>query len=333
MERTPTEEMLRFGAEALLARLEALVQEAEGVRKAEEIECVHRMRVASRRLRSALTLFADCLPPKRQVEWRRQIRRITRALGAARDTDVQVAFLETFAAGLTNPAHRPGIHRLLLRLRQRRQMLQPPVLAALDHLEKSRTLDRMAQTLRRLVARVPGSQSPTASPALLDQAYLATSRRLEEMLAYRPYVSQPERVAELHALRIAAKRLRYTMEVFAPLYDGALKPPLQVVRKVQELLGEIHDCDVWEQFLPRFLEEERQRTEEYFGHTRALRRLLPGLLYLQQERQRAREERYREFVTFWSELEAQGAWSTLEHTLSTGAPALADEGRGAGEGG
>ena len=77
-----------FGAEALLGRLQELTKEIEGVRAAEDIEYIHRMRVASRRMRAAFALFESCLPRKRQADWQLEIKRITRALGAARDLDV-----------------------------------------------------------------------------------------------------------------------------------------------------------------------------------------------------------------------------------------------------
>lgn len=85
-----------FGAETLWAQLEALTQEMPGVRLAEDSECVHRMRVATRRLRTRLALFAPCLPEKRIAGWRKRIRRLTIVLGAARDTDVQQAYVQRF---------------------------------------------------------------------------------------------------------------------------------------------------------------------------------------------------------------------------------------------
>ena len=65
-----------FGADALQAQLEALARETDGVRASEDIEFVHRMRVASRRLRGTLSIFTPCLPRKRVEGWTRAIRRI-----------------------------------------------------------------------------------------------------------------------------------------------------------------------------------------------------------------------------------------------------------------
>ena len=82
-----------FGVQRLLPLLDAFSKEIDGVKTAQDIEHIHRMRVASRRLRAALPLFASCFPEKKYQQWMEEIRKVTRALGEARDTDVQIAFL------------------------------------------------------------------------------------------------------------------------------------------------------------------------------------------------------------------------------------------------
>ena len=152
--------------------------------------------------------------------------------------------------------------------------------------------------------------------------------RLKALQAYAPYVQQPERSAELHAMRIAAKRLRYTMQAYASFYPDALKEPVRTARAIQTLLGDIHDCDVWARDLPQFLEEERHRTLGYFGHAEPFAPLVPGILALQHNRQQYRMPCYQKFVTFWHEVQEQGVWErlrqTLEGTESTSVNARAD---------
>lgn len=318
MDGKPDQSYYLFGAEALLKRLQALVQEIPGVRQGEDIECIHRMRVASRRLRSALPLFADCLPGKRAQEWLRDVRRITRALGSARDTDVQVDFVAGFLEAATDDRYRPGIERLLLRLRQKRAGLQAAVIAALDRFEADHVAAEMAQVLRQTIVQARLQRVESVSPLLFQEAAAAIALRLEEMLAYESCIPHPERIEELHAMRIAAKRLRYTMEVFAPAYPGELKDPLRMVRDAQEMLGAIHDCDVWVAYLPQFLEEERARTVAYFGRARAMARLVPGIHYLQEERRRTRSTTYKQFVEFWKQVREKKAWDELHVLLQAG---------------
>jgi CHAD domain-containing protein len=319
MKDTPTDHYCLFGIEALRERLPALTQEIAGVRAAEDIEYIHRMRVASRRLRAALTLFEACLPRKRFAVWEPQIKRITRALGAARDTDVQIDVLQKFLADTPDKKLQPGIKRLLLRLKQQRAQLQIKVIRALDELDNSRVIDEMTDTLHAMFvqARLQQAAEPSAEtlPEMYQRAGQAITLNLEQMLAYAVYVHQPDRVAELHAMRIAAKHLRYTLEIFAPLYDDQMKKPIKVVKEMQEMLGDIHDCDVWIVYAPQFLEEERERTRDYFGDARTARRFTPGVLALQADRQRRRDERYAEFVKFWERPQQAELWDRLREVL------------------
>lgn len=305
-----------FGAKALLNRVQNVAKEIDGVRKAEDIECIHDMRVATRRMRSALALFNKCLPEKSAKKWNKTMRRVTRALGTARDTDVQMDFLQNFVDNLTESRYRPGIQRLLLRLRQHRDAAQKKVMDAMDELELSGVLDEMGGTLRRMRVRARMNFVDEGSPHVYQQAYLTISLRLEDMLAYEIYVNQPDRIEELHAMRIAAKRLRYTMEVFGPLYKSDFKQLLKSVKKIQTILGDIHDCDVWIDYLPKFLEEEKARTIEYYGHSRPINRLRTGILYLQQEQEKRRMGLYQEFVEDWQGVQNQNLWDDLLKLLS-----------------
>ena len=121
-------------------------------------------------------------------------------------------------------------------------------------------------------------------------------------------------------MRIAAKRLRYLMQALAPLYPDELAEPVQASRLCQTRLGDIHDCDMWIDTLPRFLEEEQARTLAYFGNTTPFEPLRSGILALHHNRQQQRSQNYREFVTFWEQLQAQGVWERLRQTLAAPHP-------------
>ncbi|MCL4561900.1 MAG: CHAD domain-containing protein [Chloroflexi bacterium] len=313
MSQKPDEGVCVFGALVLTRYLKALRQEIDGVRKAEDIEYIHRMRVASRRFRDALPLFSSCLPQRKYPGWNKQVRLITRALGGARDTDVGLAALIRFYDAISNPLDKPGIRRLILRLRQKRTKFQQKVISALDSLETSKALDEIEKHLEPLLDRQ--NQTYLYTPMLYQHGYQAITSRLASFLNYETYVEKPECIEELHAMRIASKHLRYTMEVFATLYPGELKDPIQTSRKNQDLLGEIHDSDVWIAFLPGFIEQERLATQEFYGHLRGFRRLIPGILAYQEDRQQAREQFYADFVAFWRQQKEQKIWENLSAAI------------------
>lgn len=302
-----------FGAGILLKNLSALEQEFEGVRKGEDIEAIHRMRVASRRLRAALPLFGPVVAAKKYEGWTDQIRGLTRALGEARDSDVQIEHLHDYVLSLPPGPTRPGARRLLLRLRQRRQRLQQAVGKALDDVVKSSVLMEMERKLRPILDGIDGTPR---SLALCRMAWDSIREKLQLFLYYEPFIQQAEDKEELHAMRIAAKRLRYTMEIFSPLFESELKPYLKVMRQVQEMLGDIHDCDVWMVYLPRFEERERLRTLRYFGNERPFRRLLPGLEAYMGDRSAARDKTYAEFLKSWQAWRRDGLWDRLINEVS-----------------
>ncbi len=79
---------------------------------------------------------------------------------------------------------------------------------------------------------------------LADSLQRIVDTRLVELCAFMPGVQDPRRVSELHDMRIAAKRLRYILEITGPCFGPYAKTATRLVKDVQDLLGEIHDCDV-----------------------------------------------------------------------------------------
>jgi len=315
-------EVCLFASEALTKRVWALLDEAAGVRENRDPECLHRMRVASRRLRNALSLFGGCFPEEERKRWEKEARNVGRALGEARDADVQAASVAALVKNLGDRRLRPGAERLLLRLKQRRERLQPKVLRALDELEESELKNGFPEALRGLSARMRLSLPEPAEgmKTVRDAAVELLVRRAVELEAFQPVADHPERVEELHAMRIAVKRLRYTLEIFRSLFDGETEPVLETLKKLQDLLGEVHDCDVWIEFLPLFLEKERRRTFRYFGHERPMARLRPGIGFLLEEFRRRRGERFEEFRDFWRKNQEAVGWKGFARNLGRGVP-------------
>ncbi len=82
-------------------------------------------------------------------------------------------------------------------------------------------------------------QAPTGK-----NARIIAKVRLEELYSWDAYVDNPYYIQELHNLRIAAKRLRYTLEVFEDVLPEACKPIVKELEQIQEELGALHDSDV-----------------------------------------------------------------------------------------
>ena len=103
-------------ARIVAVRAREVADHAHDVLDVADIERVHDMRVATRRLRAALEIFEPCFPPKELGAALAQVKAIADALGERRDRDVTIAALEGFAAGMPAP-DRPGVQTLIERVR------------------------------------------------------------------------------------------------------------------------------------------------------------------------------------------------------------------------
>ncbi len=298
----------------LRGQLDALIEQVHGVRENQDIEPVHQARVASRRMRAALRMFGDCFDAKTAGPWRKRIRKLTKGLGRARDLDVHITFLDGFLAGLgeQDRRHRPGVERLRLRLRQQRDAIQPKVIRTLEALQKGNFLAEMAGELEKELFQLRHGGVSLQSPCAFERAAGHIHQRREDVLSHERALSDPADVDGHHQMRIDAKRFRYTMEICDPVYEGQLGPVIKAIKKVQSLLGDIHDCDVWIVDVQEFMDRERARTIEYFGHHGPFNRLKPGLELLVEERRRHRQEAFARLLEHWRRLNEEYLWDTLE---------------------
>jgi CHAD domain-containing protein len=270
-------------------------------------EHVHQLRVATRRARAALDIFALCLPPKVCKRARRQLRELRRAAGAARDWDV---FLLALAERQRKPAakHRPGLDFLAGYALSRR-------LAAQDHL-LSVGQDHPFASDRLLAETVCAVHKPHEDPAvreLIDLARPALGGLLKELDAAAG--RDLHDYAHLHRVRIIGKRLRYAMEVFADCFAPAFKEELYpAVEEMQEILGNANDSHVAVGRLAELCDRVRAMMKEQ------AKRLLPGiegLLRFHKERLPREREQFEKWWAHWCRTGGEAAFVAL---LKTPAP-------------
>ena len=211
--------------------LEHLQRNEAGVIANRGPEYVHQARVALRRLRSATKLFAPVLPPAMVAVYDEAWRALANALGAARNWDVFVG--ETLPPFLASfPADRDALR--LHREGKRRAKLAQQTAAKLFSLpEYSRLLLSFSAALFNLPTEAGTSLADFA------RARLAKRARSARQLAQRHQSLIP---AERHRMRINFKKLRYTLEFFAPLLNGKrVRPYLAALGQLQDELGMIND--------------------------------------------------------------------------------------------
>lgn len=133
---TPWEPYAAAGARIVRVRAKELFAQSDGVLDTSDIERVHDMRVATRRLRAVLEIFAPCFPPAQHKSVLRDVKALADALGERRDPDVHIEAMEAFADAVTT-AQRPGVERLVQRLRERQAAGNVKLAAALEEAEES----------------------------------------------------------------------------------------------------------------------------------------------------------------------------------------------------
>ena len=128
----PFEPYTLAAARVVRVRTGELFDHAEGVLDTSDIERVHDMRVASRRLRAVLEIFAPCFPQGDFKTVLRDVKALADALGERRDPDVHIEDMEAFARTV-QAANRPGVEALVARLRERQARGNEALAASLEH--------------------------------------------------------------------------------------------------------------------------------------------------------------------------------------------------------
>ena len=140
----------RFGdaaAASVEVRAAEVFEHLDGVLDTGDIERVHDMRVATRRLRSVLEVFAACFPKKERKTLLREVKELADVLGERRDPDVAIASLEQVAAELGAEA-RAGIEGLADDFRAEQREGNELLAAALERVREARLEERLAELAR-----------------------------------------------------------------------------------------------------------------------------------------------------------------------------------------
>lgn len=230
----PTDTIGHVALAVLRRQFGTLLAKEPGTRLGDDIEELHDMRVASRRLRAAVALFGEALPVEAE-RLRPELAWLGQTIGAVRDLDVQLAQLDEWVAAAPEPDKEP-LSRLRELLVSERKHARAEMLQALDSARYERFVRRFGAMLRsRTGSRTDLALS--AAPDLVERRH----RALRKAMRRARRDGEP---ASYHRLRIVAKRFRYALEFLADVYPSETK---QVVRRtvaLQDTLGAYQDATV-----------------------------------------------------------------------------------------
>jgi CHAD domain-containing protein len=245
-----------------------------------DTENVHQLRVFSRRAAAVMEIFDESLPRRRGRWMQKQVKRVRKASGEARDFDV---LLLRWAERLQRaPSGETAL--VLEEIKRRRSAAQKPVERILEKLDKK----KFGRRIEKLIKRIRNS----GGKGNCGQEF-ACMARLSLAKLVGPYLDAGDAnladAEALHAFRIQGKQVRYAMEIFAGAFDEDFRQQLYpIVADLQDRLGAINDHVTARTYLTTWHDE----SDSY-----SLRQALETALALEQ---RAFDESRQDFLNWWT---------------------------------
>jgi CHAD domain-containing protein len=216
--------------------------------RAGDVTSVHQARVATRRLREALPLITRGSSLRKH---RRRVRRLTRALGPVRELDVALLTLDEFddtqatarsRSGRQAEVPRAGVVSLQQAIRQERTRIQVDMRRTIDRTRLPKLSEKLVAAARKRDKESPGPR--TVDPKQLAAARDRAARRAERLRMKIENAAAIYLADRLHEVRIAAKKLRYALEIVRDLSRSRATARILTLKRAQDLLGRIHDLEV-----------------------------------------------------------------------------------------
>ncbi len=260
----PDDPMTEAGRKILWFHFQRMVAHEPGTRLGDDIEELHDMRVATRRMRAAFWIFGDSFDQEIMQPFLKGLKRTGRALGPVRDLDVFRAKIQVYLDTL--PPERQGeLDPLLAAWEKQRATAREHMLTHLD----GKGYARFTESFGELLQTPGGTGHPIREAGSEPIPYrvrhvapVAVFERLAAVRAYDEWVSIPSPALDrLHSLRIAFKRFRYALEFFAEVLGPEANDIIRQVKAMQDHLGDLQDAVVASGLLRDFL------TWGTWGHT------------------------------------------------------------------
>jgi len=278
----------------------------------EDPEGVHDMRVLSRRLRSTITDFRPyfgegSLP-------RAKIRAIADKLGDVRDEDVALMALEELASKAKGKAAE-GIELVAAQRKEKQTKARDELIQSLAETAVNEFQKEFLAKLRTISIKASSaglrSRSTTEGLSFRALGVQVIRARLKDFTAASACLYLPYAVKDHHELRILAKRLRYSIELFSVCWGKEVAASAKEIAHLQTSLGELHDCDVWINDFGKWLKRTTRKAnlEPDELHMRA------GAIWLLKHFTGERMEHYREALARLERWQADGFLEELAGLL------------------
>jgi len=229
---------LAWASKVLLTRFDEMAEFRHPALGFAEIKGVHDMRVATRRLRSALRDIEPFLHNEPLKPVKKELKKISDALGEVRDRDVAILALNKLSEETEDEVVKTGIGQLIKEKTGERNAARTELTAVIT----AENIDGLRKTFTAALKEALRGRDRIS---FNDAAGRSVAANLDDMLELAPRLYKPFKRNGLHKLRIAAKRLRYSLELLALCRGSEAKSLAKEISQIQDFLGELHDCDIW----------------------------------------------------------------------------------------
>ncbi len=256
----PDDAMPEAGRKILRYHFLQMLLHEPGTRLGEDIEELHDMRVATRRMRAAFEVFGEYFEGKKVKSIRKGLRNTGRALGAVRDLDVIFEKAEHYLINL-DETQRSGISPLIELWQAELQTAREAMLAYLDSQAYQNFVYETNEFVNSPGLGAVAFQMDNPQPyRVREVAPIMIYSRLGAVRAFDQVISNAT-FEQLHELRIRYKYLRYTVEFFREVLGVESKTVIEHIKGVQDHLGDLNDANVACQMLQGFLEDWESRQQ------------------------------------------------------------------------
>jgi CHAD domain-containing protein len=251
---SPDDTMAEAGKKVWLYYFSEMLRHEDGTRLGENVEELHDMRVATRRMRTAFYIFGPAFDPKTMKRHLKGLRNIGRVLGQVRDMDVILANGFTYQNRMKEKVQ-AGLAPLL---QDWKETIDRQRTKLIKHLQ-SEAYQNFKQNFNIFLQvsdniKIEGNQNDGTNSRVRDTVPVLVYSRYAAVRSYESILPTAS-VAQLHALRIEFKQFRYTLEYFREILGEGAYQAIEELKQLQDHLGELHDADVACQLVRGFLKE------------------------------------------------------------------------------
>lgn len=259
---TPAEELrsarLWFASLGMLAALQKeFFAHRRRAARTLDMDEVHDLRVASRRLREGLALFSPPLPRRHAARLSKKVKRVTELLGELRNTDEALLFFSSLEPHESSDCLRER-DQMVLHLAHQQHVVRKSLEQKLGNFGGRTLKEDFDRLLRPNPFKERRIDPFTRTGPFAEQALAERAGKVHDLF---PAALREEDVVAQHRLRIAFKKLRYRLEILAPLLEDEGEELRQALKRYQDLLGRLHDLDVFAEMVQEAVPDGTGREE------------------------------------------------------------------------